>query len=156
MKYLLFTTVFAALIFACSSREKNTSHIAVVKLITENLGEPGSYEPIEWDTIRPIYLRKDKTKSYLAIQDSITKIHEQSMADLKSKKIDFNAYVILMDSVKNFQRTHAKEGEGYDSSVITGYIIGHKYRAKNKHGALEVFDQSFGLSIKKDSAFYLF
>lgn len=138
---------------SCNNSDQDKHHSVIVKYIKDNLGEPNSYDPVEWDSVKPIFIKKRETKPYLDINDSISKL--LTGMDESFRKNNGRPILTLHDSVfrivNQLKSQRQKYESGVDSSIIVGYSIRHRYRAKNKHGALEVMDRNFKLNLKMDT-----
>lgn len=157
MKYLLITFLFGllAIMASCSNsgNENERPRNIIVKYIKDRLGEPDSYDPVEWDSIKPVFIPKRETRAYLDINDSVSNL----LADMDESFRQNNGRPILSlhDSVyrvvNKLKSEQRKYENGVDSSIIIGYSIRHKYRAKNEYGALEVMNRNFKLNKSMDS-----
>lgn len=138
---------------SCQNNDHDKSHNVIVKYIKDNLGEPDSYDPIEWDSIKPVFILKRETSAYLDINDSISKL--LSDMDESFRQNNGRPILTLHDSVyrivNKLKSQQRKYERGVDSSIIVGYSIRHRYRAKNKHGALEVMNRDFELNKNMDT-----
>lgn len=148
-RYIICLTMF---IGCAQVPDPNKAHNTVINFIKSELGEPDSYEPVRWDSIYPIFLEKRYSKPYLDLLDSIDRFDAQSMADVINERSGFKTYDSLKSVIGELRKRLTTEGEGQDSTHQTGYRIRHRYRAKNKHGALEVFEREFELNLTQDTA----
>jgi hypothetical protein len=155
MKYLMIAVIFGLLIImaSCSNGENEKPHNVIVKYIKEHLGEPDSYDPIDWDSIKPVFIMKRNTRAYLDINDSIFKLltdMDESFRQNNGRPI-FTLHDSVYRIVNKLKSQQRKYEEGVDSSITVGYSIRHKYRAKNEYGAVEVMNRNFKLNKNMDT-----
>lgn len=148
---LLLTLVLSA----CGSSDSDKTHQAVIKTIKSSLGDPDSYEPVEWDTVKPVYLERIYTDEMIALRDSMEYLTKYMDSILHSQ--DGPGHLRRYDSIKKIrmkiQTDYIAGMDGVDSSVIKYYKISHKYRAKNKYGAPQLFTETFRLNKTLDTAY---
>lgn len=141
------------ILFSCGEANKEIEKRSVVSAIKDKLGEPDSYEPIEWGPLQPEFLPNKyskKAKEHKALLDSVDREHMKYVQDLSksgSRKYDSLSTLLMKLALETSRIEY-----GYDSTNQIGYSIDHKYRAKNEHGAMQAYNRSFHLNMTKDTA----
>lgn len=153
MKKILFLFLIVSLIGCSSSKEKKAKAL-IKEYMMENLKDPSSYEPVSFSDLDSIFFPYIDTEggSQLWELGSVTgkiyeKAHQFELDAIIAKTIQETK--ILEDSAKfykakseEYQKLYEKNEASYTGEFI-GWILDHRYRAKNGMGALDFAEETF-------------
>lgn len=151
MKKLLFILCIIGL-FSCKETQEEKAQSLVENYLKENLKDPSSYESVSFGVIdstftnvedEPEFKRLDIAKGLLDKVDEAQLKVKMSYTYSLNERMKFQDEAdMYLDSAKIIKAEVDSFVENYKPS-FNGYLIKHKYRAKNGFGALDLTEQIF-------------
>jgi hypothetical protein len=150
MKILVFLCLITSVFYSCQSSKKSATlreraTDSVTAYMKQNLDDPASYQPVKFgtlDTTMSNYTQDDKYFTLKSMSES--ELGEEADEMLNDRKL------YSQRSKANYYKNRRVAGlKGLDSlqknfkPKLSGYIMLHSYRAKNKFGALTLHEPLF-------------
>lgn len=157
MKKIVLALSASIILFSCSKSLEKQAESNITEYLKTNMDDPSSYESVEFGKLDTLHTSFSETAEGIKLNTEDDKLKQQSdnlsnrldlpnltMSDLKSiesenekitkRRKEINS--ILMDKVLTYK------GE------VNGYSMSHKFRGKNKLGAIILNDVRFNFDKK--------
>jgi hypothetical protein len=156
MKKIILVLVVALALFSCSKSPEKETQGNIVEYLKANMDDPSSYENVSFgklDTLHSTYLESKE-----GIQLKIKEEKLASKMQLLSDEIDNTESIPRLNEIqkesdkitkerKDISDILEKKSIGYKGAV-TGFSMTHKFRGKNKLGAVILTEKRFLLDTK--------
>lgn len=164
-KHLSYLAALVALTCLAACSDQNRVENLISQKIKSNLGNPGSYEPVEFSEPVPDSLPMDESlNETIATCRSILKdvnwqldeaqkyesVNNKEEIDSYKRKIE--TWSAKLDSAVKAQAEFEKDW--IQNKKYSVYSVRHKYRAENQSGGMEVYNKTYYLTTSMDSLIY--
>jgi len=149
MKQVLRLLTLVVILSSCTQSNQKKAEKAVTNYIKSHIGDPASYEPVSFDTLKRDFAIGKWQKNINNYNDSAK--HYDSLYEVDNKKEDFITARFDLDMSKIFSKGVKDFSEFKDSACPYGWVIHHKFRGKNAMGALVLNEFDYNVSEHFDS-----
>lgn len=151
MKRTIFMIIAIALI-GCSTPEKKAEKL-IKEYMQTNLKDPASYEPVSFGKMDSLFEPYIATKEGRELFDlsGITGFYGQKTSKLRMqiataktrKELDVleDSINYYLDKAKEYEKLFDENDKNYTGEFV-GWVMEHKYRAKNGFGALDLGEEN--------------
>lgn len=133
--------LIAITLIACTTPPKQKAEKTVKEYLNKTLNDASSYQSVD-TKLDSFYATYEETKAYSQIMDSLKYIHNKFREDQSLLSEDFDNY---FNTTRSLLDTINKRAERF-KPVFFGWMVEHKYRAKNGFGALILKTDTFYLN----------
>jgi hypothetical protein len=159
MKKIVFLCLISFVFYSCQSTKKSATlqeraTDSVTAYMKQNLDDPASYQPVKFGTLDTTMSNYMQDEKYLTLKSmSESELHEEADDLLNNKSL-----YQQRSKVNYYKNRHLAGVKGLDSlkktfkAELSGYLMLHSYRAKNKLGALALHEPLF--RFRKDLSIY--
>lgn len=153
MKKLLIT--FIAIIFiSCASSKEEKAKKIIKEHLMQTLKDPSSYDPVSYehlDSVFSPYIDTDEGRRLFNLggitgeySKKGSEYHNKAMVSKTRHELDIygDSSTFYMEKAEEYEKLYKKNEKNYKGDFI-GWIMKHKFRAKNSMGGLDFDEQYF-------------
>jgi hypothetical protein len=140
-KSILFFVFLSAIFASCSKTPEQKAQQSVKDYLQKNLNDAKSYESVEFSNFR-----SDSTSYYDTAKDDVfDSIRSKYESDSLFRDINVDYQNTFIETKKRYEAAEIQHNSNVSKfkPEFKGYIINHKYRAKNKMGAVVLDENCF-------------
>lgn len=147
--------IFFLFIFfiGCTFTKQQKAERIVMKYLDTVLNDPASYKSVSFEKVDTLFGSVDKDSTYIAMSDRLDSLKKLS-EDINDKIDNANTFKEITDIQRRITNVYAQQTKlikerlnyslGFKGKPI-GWVVTHKYRAKNGFGALTIHVSKFML-----------
>ncbi|MFZ4414579.1 MAG: hypothetical protein ACOYOV_15960 [Bacteroidales bacterium] len=150
---LLFITIIAIFFVSCAKSPEDKAKAAIKEYLQKHLNDAKSYESVEFGKLindsteyEDSYNAKILMKQHIYALEAYNKDLDNGLEDRDNAKVYLEQANIDKAEADRLEKKIEKDKKEFKRELC--YIISHKYRAKNKLGALILQTSFFTLSEK--------